>query len=39
MLIYDRALRITSKEAMNHPYCKDVREKIAKDGNPSLNAK
>ena len=39
MLIYDRAQRITPKEAMEHPYFKSVREKIKKEGNPSLEAK
>ena len=39
MLIYDRAARITPKEAMMHPYFKEVREKIAKEGNPSLSSK
>ena len=39
MLIYDRAQRITPKEAMMHPYFKEVREKIEKDGNPSLSEK
>ena len=39
MLIYDRAQRITPKEAMMHPYFKSVREKIEKEGNPSLEAK
>jgi hypothetical protein len=39
MLIYERAQRITPKEAMMHPYSIEVREKIAKDGNPSLNSK
>lgn len=36
MLIYDRCERITPKEAMNHPYFASVREKIQKEGNPSL---
>lgn len=36
MLIYDRAERITPKEAMEHPYFNSVREKIKKEGNPSL---
>ena len=36
MLIYDRAERITPKEAMEHPYFNSVKEKIAKEGNPSL---
>ena len=39
MLVYDRAQRITPKEAMMHPYFKEVREKIEKDGNPSLSEK
>ena len=39
MLIYDRAERITPKEAMTHPYFKSVREKIEKEGNPSLKNK
>ena len=39
MLIYDRALRITPKEAMMHPYFKNVREKIERDGNPSVDNK
>ena len=39
MLIYDRAERITPKEAMMHPYFKSVREKIEKEGNPSLKSK
>ena len=39
MLIYDRAERITPKEAMEHPYFKSVREKITKEGNPSVDAK
>ena len=39
MLIYDRAQRITPKEAMMHPYFKSVREKIEKEGNPSLKSK
>ena len=39
MLIYERAERITPKEAMMHPYFKEVREKIEKEGNPSLNSK
>ena len=39
MLVYERAQRITPKEAMQHPYFKEVREKIAKEGNPSLNSK
>ena len=38
MLIYERAQRITPKEAMNHPYFKDVRDKIAKEGNPSIKS-
>ena len=36
MLVYDRCERITPKEAMAHPYFTSVREKIEKDGNPSL---
>ena len=39
MLIYERAQRITPKEAMMHPYFKEVREKIEKSGNPSLKEK
>ena len=39
MLIYERAQRITPKEAMRHPYFKEVREKIAKEGNPSVSSK
>ena len=39
MLIYERAQRITPKEAMMHPYFKEVREKIAKEENPSLSSK
>ena len=36
MLVYDHAERITPKEAMNHPYFKELNQKIAKEGNPSL---
>ena len=36
MLIYDHAERITPKEAMLHPYFAELREKFAKEGNPSL---
>ena len=39
MLIYDRAQRITPKEAMQHPYFKSIREKIEKEGNPSIDNK
>ena len=36
LLIYDHAERITPKEAMLHPYFAELREKFAKEGNPSL---
>ena len=39
MLVYERAERITPKEAMMHPYFKEIREKIAKEGNPSIKSK
>ena len=36
MLVYDHAERITPKEAMNHPYFTELKQKIEKEGNPSL---
>jgi casein kinase II subunit alpha len=36
MLVYDHAERITPKEAMNHPYFAELKQKIEKEGNPSL---
>ena len=36
MLVYDHAERITPKDAMLHPYFAELREKFAKEGNPSL---
>ena len=37
MLVYDHAERITPKEAMNHPYFTELKQKIEKEGNPSLS--
>lgn len=37
MLVYDHAERITPKDAMLHPYFAVLREKFAKEGNPSLS--
>lgn len=37
MLVYDHEERITPKDAMLHPYFAELREKIAKEGNPSLS--
>ena len=36
MLVYDHAERITPKDVMLHPYFAELREKFAKEGNPSL---
>jgi hypothetical protein len=37
MLVYDHAERITPKEAMLHPYFAELRDKFAKEGNPSIS--